>query len=103
MGRLGYKRSAPKREAPKRTLLKIRARPLVRMPKSVFFTKIRSACRDGVIPSDIEISTLNWDHARGRTYKAGQVLSGRDRDELMNCYQMLTGMSKQDVRFERPE
>jgi len=92
------KRSRP----PRRTLLKIRAIPLVRMPKSVFFQKIREACRDGIVPSDIEITTLNWDHAVGRKYLAGTVLGGEDADELRNCYNLLVGVSRQDVRFERP-
>ena len=86
----------------RRTLLKIRAIPLVRMPKSVFFTKIRQSCRNGVVASDIEITTLNWDHAVGRRYMPGQVLSGKDAAELQNCYNLLVGVGKQDVRFERP-
>ena len=72
------------------------------MPKSVFFHKIRQACRDGVVPADITITTLNWDHAQGKRYTAGQVLDGNDAEELKNCYNLLVGVSKQDVRFERP-
>lgn len=90
------------RRRTRRALLKIRAIPLVRMPKSVFFMKIRQACKNGIVPSDIEITTLNWDHAEGNRYKPGRVLSGKDRDELMNCYNLLVGVRKQDVRFERP-
>jgi hypothetical protein len=86
----------------RRTLLKIRAVPRVRMPKSVFFQKIRHACRDGIVPPDIEITTLNWDHAQGNRYLPGQVLSGKDAAELRNCYNILVGVGKQDVRFERP-
>lgn len=86
----------------RRVLLKIRAIPLVRMPKSVFFEKIRQACKNGIVPSDIEITTLNWDHAEGNRYRAGTVLSGKDRDELRNCYNILVGVRKADVRFERP-
>lgn len=85
----------------RRALLKIRAVPLVRMPKSEFFRKIRHACRDGVVPADIEIRTLNWDHATGGRYQAGTVLSGYDREELRNCYQLLTGAGKSAVRFDR--
>jgi hypothetical protein len=86
----------------RRALLKIRAVPLVRMPKSVFFQKIREACRHGVVPGDIEITTLNWDHAIGARYHAGEVLSGSDREELRNCYNLLTGTGKDAIRFERP-
>lgn len=86
----------------RRTLLKIRATPLRRMPKSVFFAKLREACRNGIIPSDIRISTLNWDHEEGRRYLPGETLNGSDRNELKNCYDLLTGMSKSDIRFESP-
>lgn len=91
------------RKRTRSTLLKIRATPLRRMPKSVFFRKIREACRHGVVPDDIRISTLNWDHQEGRRYHAGEVLSGSDRDELENCYQLLTGGSHSDIRFELPD
>lgn len=91
-----------KRNRVRRTLLKIRATPLKRMPKSVFFTKIRQACRSGIVPEDIEIRTINWDHVEGRRYTAGRTLNGKDRRELMNCYNMLAGIGKQDVRFEKP-
>jgi len=92
-----------RRRRPRVTLLKIRARPLVRMPKSRFFELIRHACRDGVIPAEIEITTLNWDHQVGQTLQPGRVLSARERQELTNCYEYLTGaIGKRDVRVERP-
>lgn len=91
-----------RRDRTRRTLLKIRAIPLVRMPKSVFFEKIRQACKNGIVPNDIEITTLNWDHAEGKRYLPGRILNGKDKDELMNCYNLLVGFRKQDVRFERP-
>lgn len=84
-------------------MLKIRAVPLVRMPKSVFFELIRKACRDGIVPEQIEITTLNWDHRTGQRYAPGAVLSGKDREELRNCYTYLTGaVGKRDVRVEHP-
>jgi len=84
------------------TLLKIRAVPLKRMPKSRFLKLIRQACRLGVIPDDIKLTTLNWDHAQGRHYTAGSRLSARDREELKNCYDTLLAVGKQ-VRVEAPE
>ena len=84
------------------TLLKIRAVPLKRMPKSRFLKLIRQACRLGVIPDDIELTTLNWDHAHGQRYTSGSVLSARNREELRNCYDMLLAAGKQ-VRVEAPE
>ncbi len=85
----------------RRSLLKIRAVPLVRMPKSEFFRKIRHACRTGVVPDDIEIRTLNWDHAYGGRYLPGATLDGNDAEELRNCYQLLTGAGKGSIRFDR--
>lgn len=70
------------------------------MPKSVFFRKIREACRRGIVPNDITISTLNWDHEQGGRYMPGETLSGSDREELKNCYDLLTGASNRDIRFE---
>ena len=85
------------------TLLKIRAVPLVRMPKSHFFELIRRACRDGVVPQDIRITTLNWDHRNGRVYQPGQVLDAEDAEELRNCYNFLVGaVGKRDIRVETP-
>lgn len=93
-----------RRRSSRRTLLKIRATPLKRMPKSRFYALIRQACREGVIPNDLQLSTLNWDHAQGRQYMPGSTLSARDAAELKNCYNYLVGaVTKQDVRVERPE
>jgi len=85
----------------RRTMLKIRALPLRKMPKSVFFQKLRAACKHGVIPDDIEISTLNWGHGTGTRYSPGATLSGDDREELRNCYDYLVGGA--EIRFERPD
>lgn len=87
----------------RQTLLKIRAVPLVRMPKSRFFKLIRQACRKGVIPEDIRLTTLDWQHGRGRQYAPGSILSARDAEELRNCYDLLTSLEKADLRVERPE
>lgn len=91
------------RRKPRRTLLKIRAVPLVRMPKSHFFALIQRACRTGVVPEDIRITTLNWDHAVGQRYSPGQRLSARHAEELRNCYSLLAGVGKNNVRVETPE
>lgn len=92
-----------RRYRPRVTMLKIRAVPLVRMPKSRFFELIRKACRDGVVPEELEITTLNWDHRTGRHFKPGAVLSASDAQELRNCYDYLTGaVGKRDVRVESP-
>ena len=93
----------PRRRPARVTLLKIRAVPLERMPKSRFFYLIRKACDTGVIPAGIRITTLNWDHRVGRTYQEGTVLSARDREELRNCAAFLYGaVSKRDIRVETP-
>lgn len=96
-------RGPEKKGKPRVTLLKMRVTPLRRMAKSLLFTKIRQACRNGVVPDDISISTINWDHATGNRYMPGQTLSGDDRDELRNCYNLITSAGKADVRFESPD
>lgn len=92
----------PRKQSSRQTHLKIRAIPLVRMPQSVFFRKIRESCKNGVIAEDIEITTLQWDHGVGRRYRAGTVLSGEDAEELRNCYRLLTSVGKSDIRVEKP-
>ncbi len=95
--------TSSKRRKPRPTQLKIRAVPLVRMPKSRFFELIRDACKNGVIPKDIRMESLNWDHKVGRSWNAGTVLSAADADELRQCYAYLTGaVGKRDVRVESP-
>jgi hypothetical protein len=86
------------------TQLKIRAIPLERMPKSRFFHLIREACRTGIVPAGIRLTTLNWDHGVGRSFQAGDVLSANDAQELRNCGDFMFGPDdKHDVRVERPE
>lgn len=92
-----------KRRGSRRTLLKIRAVPLVRMPKSKFFELIRQAARTGIVPPEIKLTTLNWDHARGATYLPGAVLSAREHEELKATYDLLAGMEKGDIRVETPD
>lgn len=95
--------SRTRRSRPRVTMLKIRAIPLVRMPKSRFFEQIRRACRDGIVPDDIEIVTMNWDHQTGRRYIPGTKLSGRNAEDLRNCYNYLVGaVGKRDIRVENP-
>lgn len=92
-----------KRRRPRVTMLKIRAIPLVRMPKSRLFYLIKKACETGVIPNEIRITTLNWDHRVGRSFQPGQVLDAKDREELANCEAYLFGaITKHDVRVEKP-
>src|SRR5690242_5406384 len=96
-------KSNRKRRRPRVTLLKIRAVPLVRMPKSRLFYLIRKACETGVVPREIRITTLNWDHRLGRVLQPGQVLSAEDRQELKNCEAYLFGaVDRRDVRVEKP-
>lgn len=96
-------RNPKRRRGARRTLLKIRATPLVRMPKSKFFELIRQAARTGVVPPEIKLTTLNWDHARGGQYLPGATLSARDHDELKATYDLLAGVEKGEIRVERPD
>jgi hypothetical protein len=92
-----------KRRRPRVTMLKIRAVPLERMPKSHFFYLIRKACDSGTVPAGIRITTLNWDHRVGQSLQPGDVLDASQREELRNCAAFLFGaIDKHDVRVERP-
>ena len=86
------------------TQLKIRAVPLERMPKSRFFHLIKEACKTGIVPAGIRITTLNWDHGVGQSFQEGEVLSADNVQELRNCGDFLFGPDgKHDVRVERPD
>lgn len=96
----------PRAHESRRVFLKFRVKPLVRMPKSVLFAKIRQSCKHGVVADDLEIMTLQWGHGwprGGHRYTAGQELSGDDATELENAYDLLTAFDKSDVRFEKPD
>ena len=83
----------------RRTQLKIRAVPLHPMPKSVFYSKIRQACRTGIVPDGIEMTTMDWAKGTGRTLRAGITLDADDSDALKRAYKVLT---ESDIRIERP-
>jgi hypothetical protein len=83
------------------TQLKIRATPLERMPKSMFFRLIKRACDSGIVPNNIEISTLNWAHGTGRKYGAGATLSADDAELLRQCYGVLSNAD--EIRVESPD
>jgi hypothetical protein len=101
---MARKSGRSKRQRPRVTLLKIRAVPLVRMPKSRFFYLIQKACDTGIVPDEIQITTLNWDHAQGQRLMPGRTLSGKDRDELRECAAYLFGaVGKHDIRVEKPD
>jgi hypothetical protein len=93
----------PRRQSRTPLQIKFRVVPLVRMPKSQLFIFLKRACESGVVPPEIEIQTLDWQHKRGGVWRPGTVLSGDDAAELRNCYEMLTGaVGKRDVRVEKP-
>jgi hypothetical protein len=95
----------PKQRRPRKTMLKIRAIPLERMPKSEFFRLIKMACEYGIVPKNIKLTTMDWSHrAQGRQWMPGDVLSAADRQELKNCTAFLFGaVGTSDVRVERPD
>jgi hypothetical protein len=95
----------PSRRRQSRTPLQLKFRvvPLVRMPKSQLFLFLKQACETGVVPKEIEIRTLDWEHKRGGVWRSGSTLSGDDAQELRNCYEILTGaVGKRDIRVEKP-
>lgn len=62
--------------------LKFRIAVLTRMPKSVVFQKLTEFMRTGVMPEGIEISTVDYDHTRGRRYSPGSTIDSGDRKAL---------------------
>lgn len=87
----------------RRLTLKIRVRPLVRMPKSELFHQVRHAIRTGVVPDTVEIMAMDWGHATGRRLQAGSTISGDDLDAMRDFYNVLTAMDSGDLRFERAD
>lgn len=78
--------------------LKFRITVLTRMPKSVVFRKLTEFMRTGVMPDDIEISTVDYDHTRGRRYFPGSTIDPDDREELKEFLEVF--LSANSVRVE---
>lgn len=104
---------------PRKLFLKFRVRPLVRMPKSVMFAKLRHFVKSGEAPHDLEVAYMSYDHQVGRKFQPGQRLTADEQEELEKFYDVLLSMNQEDfsfqgrrgkytknpgaVRFERPE
>jgi len=87
-----------KKGLPRRTQVKIRAIPLIPMPKSVFYSLIRQACRTGIVPQHLELTTMDWAKGTGNKLRSGSTLDASDHDALKLAYKVLT---ESDIRIER--
>jgi len=112
-------RKVPKRVEARKLFLKFRVRPLVRMPKSVMFAKLRRFVEVGIAPKDLEVAYMSYDHTVGKKFAPGERIQGHDHDELRKFYGVMLALQPQDievnarrgkyvknpgsVRFERPE
>lgn len=111
-GRESRKVTKPKRRGvPRRLLLKFRVRPLVRMPKSELFRKLRHMVRTGEVPDDVDVAYVEYGHGTGRSFKAGERLTPDEMGQFEQFYNVLTSIGAGSVtaeraapvRFERPD
>lgn len=89
------------RPQPRKLFLKFRIKPLVRMPKSVMLDKLRHAVRTGVMPNDLIIAYMSYDHMKGKQFQPGDRIQGGAHDELVKFYDVLISMDKQEMEVER--
>ncbi|MCP4899831.1 MAG: hypothetical protein GY906_22925 [bacterium] len=88
----------PRKKPDRRSLMmKIRVRPLVRMPKSELIRQVRKAIRTRMVPDTIEISYMDWEKGDGAELNSGR-LEGRQLDDLRAFYNAFT---ESDIRAER--
>lgn len=80
----------------RKIFLKFRVKPLVRMPKSVMFDKLRHAVRTGEMPDDLVIAYMSYDHSIGKQFRPGDRIQGDDHEELEKFYNVLISMDKQE-------
>lgn len=107
------RRGREKRRGSRRLFLKFRVRPLVPMPKSVLFGKLRHMVHTGDVPEDVEVAYMSYDRQRGQRFEPGSRLSTAELAEFEKFYNVLTAIqpgdvtarpeSKPRVRFERPD
>lgn len=103
--RAASKVKASKHAEPRRLYLKFRVKPLVRMPKSVMFAKLREFVHTGIAPDDLEVAYMSYDRTVGKQFKPGARIAPGEQEELEKFYSVLIAMGKESmeyVRLERP-
>lgn len=90
------RRSASRK--PRRIELKFRVRPLVRMPKSVMFEKLREAAISGITPHDLEIRYMEYSHGTGKQFGAGERIA--NLSEFAEFVNVLLAVQPEEVSIE---
>jgi hypothetical protein len=93
-------RKAASKIEPRKLFLKFRVKPLVRMPKSVMFGKLRHFVKTGEAPDDLEVAYMSYDHKVGRKFQPGERLMADEQEELEKFYDVLLSMNQEDFNFE---
>lgn len=103
---------------PRRLFLKFRVKPRVAMPKSVMLDKLRHFVKTGVMPKDLIVAYMSYDHKVGREFRPGERIQADEHEELQRFYDVLLAIDQQEmtvepkagkyknpgeVRLERPE
>lgn len=86
---------------PRRLELKFRVRPLVRMPVSVMFGKLQEFADTGIVPGDIEIAYMEYQHATARSFQPGSRVQPHEQEEFKKFHKVLMAMDpKSEVTVE---
>lgn len=81
--------------------LKVRVKPLVRMPVSVMVEKVKEASQFGVVPDDIEIMVVDYTHKVGRRIRAATRFVGdRKIKEALKDFSYILLSGKAEIRVE---
>jgi len=90
-------------KTPRRLEIKFRVRPLVRMPKSEMFRKLKEFVETGIVPDDIDVAYMEYQHAHGRRFSAGERIQPHEQEELAKFYAVMTAIQPEDMTVEHRE
>lgn len=80
---------------PRRLELKFRVRPRIRMPVSVMFGKLQELADTGIVPGDIEVAYMEYQHATARSFQPGARIQPHEHEEFKKFYKVLLAVNPQ--------
>lgn len=97
-------RAKGKKRKPRKLHLKFHIKAKVRMPRSTAWEKVKQFVATGVMPDDLDISYMDYEHSIGKQFFAGDTVSPEDFDEFRNLLAIMAGAKQQGpLRLERME
>lgn len=71
------------------------------MPVSVMFGKLQEFADTGIVPGDIEIAYMEYQHATARSFQPGQRVQPHEQEEFKKFHKVLMAVDpRQEVSVE---